>query len=81
MQVTIYYKDIPFALNEHVVGDKQFTLTKEGIYSRNNINCLRAVITLEQSCPNNDKKKFDKLLKLLEVLASNQEIFSFTPVG
>ena len=75
---TFYYKNIPACLNDLVLADKRSTLTKEGLYEFEGIRCSRAVINLESIDYVADQERLNKLIDLLEILDSNQEIIAYS---
>jgi len=78
MRIIIYYKDMPKYLEDHVAHDKFLSLTKDGAAQFGGISCARAIVGIRQFNDYTDKERLTALLKVLDTLQKNNQIFAFT---
>jgi len=77
-KIAVFYRDIPAALDHLVHTDTKMKLLKDGVFTCNGVQCPRATITMEWTGSDTDVQKIKKIKNLLEELADNNQIVSFT---
>lgn len=78
-KVLVYYREIPFALEQYVSRDGNIKLIKDGLHRGVGHACPRLTLIVEPvNNASQNKRRLAQLDRLLTLLLSNNQIVSFS---